>query len=61
MFTVSARVDPAYGVGNEVVLGLPCLIGRHGIESCLVLPRTEAEQRLLEASATKLHDCQKQI
>ncbi len=61
MFTVSARVDPAYGVGDEVVLGLPCLIGRNGIESCLVLPRTKAEQRLLEASATKLHDAYKTL
>jgi len=36
--------ESAYGVGNEVVLGLPCIIGKHGIESCLVLPRNEVEQ-----------------
>lgn len=35
---------------------LPCLIGKHGIESCLVLPRNEVEQNLLKASATKFHD-----
>jgi L-lactate dehydrogenase len=56
IFTVSARVDSAYGVGNEMVLGLPCLIGKRGIESYLVLPRNEVEQQLLEASAKKLHD-----
>jgi L-lactate dehydrogenase len=56
MFTVSTRANPAYGVGNEVVLGLPCIIGKHGIESCLVLPRNEVEQCRLEASATKLNE-----
>ena len=54
MFTVSTRADPTYGVGSEVVLGLPCIIGRHGIESRLVLPRNEVEQAQLQASAKKL-------
>lgn len=56
MFTVSTRADPTYGVGSEVVLGLPCIIGRHGIESRLVLPRNEVEQAQLQASATKLEN-----
>lgn len=55
-FTVSTKADPTYGVGSEVVLGLPCIIGRHGIESRLVLPRNEIEQILLQASAAKLED-----
>jgi L-lactate dehydrogenase len=56
MFTVSTRADPTYGVGSEVVLGLPCIIGRHGIESRLVLPRNEVQQAQLQASATKLEN-----
>ena len=55
MFTVSVRADPTYRVGNEVVLGLPCIIGKQGIESRLVLPRTAIEQHLLEVSAAKLN------
>jgi L-lactate dehydrogenase len=55
MFTVSVKADPAYGVRDEVVLGLPCIIGKHGIESCLVLPRNAVEQHLLEVSAAKLN------
>lgn len=56
MFTVSTRANPAYGLGSEVVLGLPCIIGKHGIERCLVLPRNEVEQIQLKASATKLQE-----
>lgn len=55
MFMVSVRADPAYGVGDQVVLGLPCIIGKQGIESRLVLPRTAIEQHLLEVSAAKLN------
>jgi L-lactate dehydrogenase len=60
-FTVSTRADPAYDVGNEVVLGLPCIIGKYGIESRLVLPIQEVEQNLLQASATKLDDAYQAI
>lgn len=56
MFTVSTKADLTYGLGDKVVLGLPCIIGRHGIERCLVLPRNEVEQTQLEASATKLQE-----
>lgn len=55
IFTVSLRADSNYGVGSEVVLGLPCIIGRQGIESQLLLPRNALEQRLLEESAAKLN------
>ncbi|MEH2179062.1 malate dehydrogenase [Nostoc sp.] len=55
IFPVSVRADSNYGVGSEVVLGLPCIIGSTGIERQLVLPRNAHEQRLLEESATKLN------
>ncbi|MEI2580391.1 malate dehydrogenase [Scytonema sp. PRP1] len=59
MFTVSVKASPSYGVGDEVVLGLPCIISKHGIESRLVLPRNAVEQHLLEVSAAKLNHAYK--
>lgn len=56
IFTVSVRAEPGYGVGNEVVFGLPCIIGQQGIERKLLLPRNDQEQHLLEESATKLNE-----
>lgn len=56
IFPVSVRADSSYGVGSEVVLGLPCIIGKQGIERQLVLPRNAEEQRLLEESASKLNE-----
>ncbi len=56
IFPVSTRADSNYGVGSEVVLGLPCIISSQGIERQLVLPRNAYEQRLLEQSATKLNE-----
>lgn len=55
IFTVSVRADSSYGVGSDVALGLPCIIGKQGIERQLVLPRSDSEQRLLEESADKLN------
>ena len=55
IFQVSVREYSNYGVGNQVVLGLPCIISSQGIERQLVLPRNADEQRLLEDSATKLN------
>lgn len=56
IFPVSARADSNYGVGSEIVLGLPCIISSIGIERQLVLPRNADEQRLLEESASKLNE-----
>jgi len=56
IFTVSSKADAKYKIGSEVALGLPCIIGQQGIERKLVLPRNQEEQRLLEASATKLKE-----
>ena len=56
IFTVSVKADAGYGIGNEVVLGLPCIIGNPGIERVLLLPRNASEQRLLEKSAAKLNE-----
>ncbi len=56
IFTISARADAKYGVGSDVVLGLPCIVGKQGVESQLLLPRNALEQQLLEESAAKLNE-----
>ena len=56
IFSVSVRAPAAYGIGTDVVLGLPCTIGKDGVEHKLVLPRNAEEQRLLEHSAAVLAD-----
>ena len=55
IFTVSAIANSSYEIGSDVALGLPCIIGKKGIERQLVLPRSAEEQRLLKESADKLN------
>ncbi|MBD2775957.1 malate dehydrogenase [Iningainema tapete] len=55
VFTVSVKADSSYGIG-DVVLGLPCIIGKQGIERKLVIPRNPQEQHQLEESAAKLEE-----
>jgi L-lactate dehydrogenase len=54
IFTVSARALPDYGIGGDVVLGLPCAIGRGGITRRLVLSLNTEERQQLEKSAAVL-------
>ncbi len=61
IFTVSVRAELSYRVGDEVVLGLPCIIGKQGIESKLVLPRNTLEQSQLEQSSNKLNEAYKSL
>lgn len=56
VYTVSVKADSSYGIGSEVVLGLPCIIGKQGIERKLVIPRNAEEQRQLEESAAELDE-----
>ena len=55
IFTVSARANSGYGINHEVVLGLPCIIGKQGVENQLMLSRNKLEQSLLEKSAEQLN------
>jgi L-lactate dehydrogenase len=50
IFMVSAPAMEEYGIG-DAVLGLPCIIGRAGVEQQLLLPLSADERRLLERSA----------
>ena len=56
VLSVSTRAPAGYGIGTEVVLGLPSVVGKDGVERTLVLPRNAEEQRLLERSAAILAD-----
>jgi L-lactate dehydrogenase len=51
IYTVSARALPEYGIGEEVVLGLPCVVGRQGVVSRLPLTLDDTERCLLRRSA----------
>jgi L-lactate dehydrogenase len=53
IFMVSAPADERYGIGS-VVLSLPCVLGRAGVERQLPLTLSAEEQRLLERSAASL-------
>ena len=53
IFMVSVPALEEYGIG-DVVLSLPCVIGREGVELQLPLTLSEKEQRLLQRSAAVL-------
>lgn len=55
VFTVSVKANSEYKIGEEVVLGLPCIIGKKGIERKLHIPLSEEEQRALAHSAEELN------
>lgn len=54
IYTVSAPALAEYGVGEEAVLGLPCIVGREGVVRRLPLALDADEQALLEHSAAVL-------
>ncbi|MBR3964104.1 MAG: L-lactate dehydrogenase, partial [Clostridia bacterium] len=50
---VSTLVDGHYGI-EGVCMGLPCIVGRRGIEQVLEIPLNEDEESKLRASAKAL-------
>jgi malate dehydrogenase len=50
VFPVCAYVDGEYGL-NDIYLGVPCIIGKNGIERIITLNLDEAEKKLLVESA----------
>ena len=51
---VSAFASGHYGL-EDVCIGLPCIVGRDGIETVLDIPLSEEEERRLRDSAHTLH------
>ena len=54
ILTVSSRAPSHYGVGESLVLSLPCVVGRAGVVSRLPLALDRGERQLLERSAAVL-------
>lgn len=50
MFPCSALLEGEYGL-NDISLGVPCVIGKNGIESIVEVPLTDAEKEKLKSSA----------
>ncbi len=57
---VSVCAQGHYGF-DDVCIGLPCVIGRGGIETILDIPLSADEQTQLRASAQTLHDALTQL
>ena len=53
VLTVSARLEGEYGL-HDVTLGIPCVVGRHGIEKIVSSQLLDIEQQELENSANIL-------
>lgn len=51
---VSALADGHYGL-SDVCMGLPCIIGKNGIEQVLEIPLNAEEEHRLRESASALH------
>ncbi|MCP4883186.1 MAG: malate dehydrogenase [Flavobacteriales bacterium] len=50
MFPCSALLEGEYGL-NDISIGVPCIIGKNGIESIVELDLTDAEKEKLQNSA----------
>ena len=52
---ISAKLSGEYGV-YEVCMGVPCIVGKNGIEQILEIPLNKTEKERLKASAQSLKD-----
>lgn len=57
---VSSRVDGPYGIA-DLCLGLPCVLGRSGVQNMLHIPLSAEETAQLQASARKMRALLDQI
>lgn len=53
ILTLSVAVSGEYGL-NDMCIGLPCLVGKDGVEKILEIPLSEDELKRLEESAAAL-------
>jgi L-lactate dehydrogenase len=61
ILTVSTRALPEYGIGEDAVMGLPCVVGREGVLSRLPLALNDREQQMLRRSAAILDEVYRQL
>ncbi len=50
MFPCSALLEGEYGL-NDLSIGVPCILGKNGIEKIVEIELSDAEKAKLEASA----------
>ena len=55
MFPCSALVDGEYGL-KDVAIGVPCIIGKNGIEKIVEIKLSAAEKAKLDESAKGVKD-----
>lgn len=55
MFPCSALLEGEYGL-NDISIGVPCIIGKNGIESIVELDLTDAEKEKLQNSANAVRN-----
>ena len=60
VLTVSTLVEGAYGL-SDVYLGLPCVVGRGGVERVIELPLAPEEQAALHRSAEVLRQAAREV
>ena len=53
VLTVSSLVNGHYGI-NDVCMGIPCIVGKNGVEKILDIPLSESETIYLSKSAETL-------
>lgn len=53
ILTLSVNVNGEYGL-RDMCIGLPCLVGKDGVEKILEIPLSETEEKKLRASAESL-------
>ncbi len=58
---VSTSVKGYAGVGEEVFLSVPCVVGSSGVKRCAELDLTENEKKLFQKSASTVWAAQKDI
>ena len=55
MFPCSAMLEGEYGL-SDICIGVPCIIGKNGIEEILSIDLTEAENTKLQGSAAAVRN-----
>ena len=55
MFPCSAMLEGEYGL-SDICIGVPCIIGKNGIEEIVSIDLTEAENTKLQGSAAAVRN-----
>lgn len=56
IFSISHKVSKEYALNEDVVLSLPCIVGKNGVIKPLVLSYNNEERQKLSSAAKKLYE-----